>query len=63
MAVVYDDQPVVVTVITPEENAREIQVELDELGITYEELVAEAETEDFSTEQARRLWFMIRPLG
>lgn len=37
--------------------------ELDALGLTYEELAEQAAEDEFSSEQARSIWFMIEPLG
>lgn len=34
---------------------------LAELGLTYEQLEAEARAEQFSSERARLTWFMISP--
>lgn len=36
---------------------------LEELGLSYEELRSQAEDDEFASEDARRLWFMISPLG
>lgn len=34
---------------------------LDEIGLTYEQLEAQARDGDFTSEQARRAWFAISP--
>lgn len=36
---------------------------LADLGLTYDELAAQAHTSSFVSEHARRLWFAIKPLA
>jgi hypothetical protein len=52
-------QGVEVIEMTREEWDRQAQVELDQLGLTYEELAEQARTREFSCEGARRLWLVI----
>lgn len=54
---------VTVEVASGDEIDATIQRELDVLGLTYDELAAQAEDDEFASEDARRLWFMISPIG
>ena len=60
MAIIEDAPRAVV--LTADEERDMIQVELDELGLTYEQLAAAAVDDEFPSERARRAWFMISPL-
>jgi hypothetical protein len=52
-------QGVEVIVMTREEWDRQAQVELNQLGLTYEELAEQARTRDFSCDRARGVWLVI----
>lgn len=36
---------------------------LNSIGVTYDELAAQAQRSEFQSERARRVWFMISPLA
>jgi len=52
-------QDVEVIEMTREEFDRQADKELDQLGITYEELAEQARNCDFSSHRARGLWLVI----
>lgn len=63
MATVFDEGNVRVDVATAEEIGQAIARDLQRVGLTYDELRRQAEDDEFTSEQARRLWFMISPIG
>jgi hypothetical protein len=52
-------QGVEVIEMTREEFDRQAGIELDQLGLTYEELAEQARTREFSCDRARGLWLVI----
>ncbi len=62
MARVLDEDDARVEVATDEEVQRAIGRGLKRVGLTYDELRHQASEDEFSSERARRLWFMISPV-
>lgn len=52
-----------VDVLTPEEVDQAVEATLQRLGMTLDDLRAEAERGAFRSERARLTWFMISPDG
>jgi hypothetical protein len=52
------DDDIEVIVWSPEEWDQALQRSLDKLGLTWQELVEQAENNDFSSLDARKLWLM-----
>lgn len=50
-------------VLTPQEVDQAVTTTLAKLGMTFDELEAEAQRGEFRSEQARLTWFMISPNG
>lgn len=56
------EDEVQVEIAEPGEIDAAVERELERLGLTMEALRREAETEEFTSERARRLWFFVAPL-
>lgn len=63
MARVLDSDEPQVVVADAGEIARGIARELAEIGLSFAQLEAQAVADEFDSEHARRLWFMISPLA
>lgn len=50
-----------VIVLSPGEWDAAVQRSLDELGLTFEDLAAQAAARDFSSIEANKLWLIIGP--
>lgn len=61
MAIEVDDASVVIA--DDAEIHAAVGRNLDEIGLSFEELEDQARRDEFSSDCARRLWFMISPLG
>lgn len=46
-----------------EEYQAAVDLDLARLGLTLEELAAQALSDEFASDDARRLWFAIKPIG
>ncbi len=54
----HPDDDIEVIVLSPEEWDKALQKSLSKLGLTWEQLVDQAKTDDFSSLDARKLWLM-----
>lgn len=61
MAMVLEPQDV--EVASGDEIDAAIARELADLGLSYDELRDQADRDDFVSDEAERVWFMISPLG
>lgn len=52
-----------VDVLTPAEVDQAVESTVTALGMTYDELAAEAQHEEFRSEKARLAWFMVAPFS
>lgn len=59
---VVDDAEIVVDILTYEEAQNAIQFNLDLAGCTWEELDQQAKAGQFTSEKARRAWFIVSSL-
>lgn len=57
------EDEVAVEFATGDEIDAAIKLALSELGLTYEQLAAQAADDEFDSERGRNLWFQIAPLG
>jgi hypothetical protein len=63
MTIISDPQDEVQVEIAEQAEIDEaVQRELSALGLTFADLERQAETEEFTSERARRLWFFVAPL-
>jgi hypothetical protein len=51
-----------VDIVTEAEWAALVDHMLTELGVSFDELAAQARASDFMSEDARRVWFAIKPI-
>lgn len=63
MAKVMDEGHVRVEVADADDASAALARALRDVGFSLEELQHQAEEDDFASDRARRLWFMISPLA